>query len=225
VAIGSSRWGGLRIEPYKPDAVDADNDGIVQEGTVWERPKSAKFIVAETREDFRGGLDGADTSQLDGLILVDFEGREVQYTRSWEKENLTLGERLGTLGSKRGTVDGPPPQIEIIAPEPSRVRMSAGDIAELQREYPDFFYADGNLVKEVRYPMSPDVFLAGRPLHEEIADIQSWSDFRDYLKGKRLLPSARTCRSVQAREALDHMVEIADESGMYELTATPKHTR
>ena len=26
-------------------------------------------------------------------------------------------------------------------------------------------------------------------------------------------------------ESLDHMVEIADESGMYELTATPKRTR
>ena len=35
----------------------------------------------------------------------------------------------------------------------------------------------------------------------------------------------RQRRSVQAREALDRMVEIADESGMYELTATPKRTR
>ena len=35
----------------------------------------------------------------------------------------------------------------------------------------------------------------------------------------------RQRRSVRAREALDRMVEIADESGMYELAATPKHTR
>ena len=35
----------------------------------------------------------------------------------------------------------------------------------------------------------------------------------------------RERRSVRARESLDRMVEIADESGMYELTATPKHTR
>ncbi|HEC08729.1 MAG TPA: helix-turn-helix domain-containing protein [Acidimicrobiales bacterium] len=35
----------------------------------------------------------------------------------------------------------------------------------------------------------------------------------------------RQRRSVQAREALDRMVEIADESGMYEFTATPKRTR
>ena len=35
----------------------------------------------------------------------------------------------------------------------------------------------------------------------------------------------RAERSVQARESLDRMVEIADESGMYERTATPRRTR
>jgi len=35
----------------------------------------------------------------------------------------------------------------------------------------------------------------------------------------------RAERSVQVRESLDRMVEIADESGMYEQTAAPKRTR
>lgn len=35
----------------------------------------------------------------------------------------------------------------------------------------------------------------------------------------------RDQRSVQTRSALDRMVEIAHESGMYEQTATPQHTR
>ncbi len=35
----------------------------------------------------------------------------------------------------------------------------------------------------------------------------------------------RAKRSAWARDALDRMVEIADESGMYEQTATPKRTR
>lgn len=35
----------------------------------------------------------------------------------------------------------------------------------------------------------------------------------------------RQRRSSQRRESLDRMVEIADESGMYEGTATPKRTR
>lgn len=35
----------------------------------------------------------------------------------------------------------------------------------------------------------------------------------------------RNHRSTQRREALDRMVEIAEHSGMYELTATPKRTR
>ena len=35
----------------------------------------------------------------------------------------------------------------------------------------------------------------------------------------------RQRRSSQRRESLDRMVEIADESGMYERTSTPKNTR
>ena len=35
----------------------------------------------------------------------------------------------------------------------------------------------------------------------------------------------RAKRSVEVRESLDRMVEIADESGMYEQTAMPKRTR
>ena len=35
----------------------------------------------------------------------------------------------------------------------------------------------------------------------------------------------RAERSVQVRESLDRMVEIADESGMYDKTATPQRTR
>jgi len=35
----------------------------------------------------------------------------------------------------------------------------------------------------------------------------------------------RDRRSIQRRKSLDHMVEIADEGGMYESTATPKPTR
>ena len=40
----TERWGGLRIEPYKPNPKDADLDQIVQEGTIWERPKGT-FIA------------------------------------------------------------------------------------------------------------------------------------------------------------------------------------
>ena len=37
--------------------------------------------------------------------------------------------------------------------------------------------------------------------------------------------SYRQRRSTQRRESLDRMVETADESGMYELSAAPKSTR
>jgi excisionase family DNA binding protein len=37
--------------------------------------------------------------------------------------------------------------------------------------------------------------------------------------------SYRERASAERRAALDHMVEIADEADLYELTATPKRTR
>ena len=37
--------------------------------------------------------------------------------------------------------------------------------------------------------------------------------------------SYRQRRSIQRRESLDRMIEIADESGMYEQAATPQRTR
>ena len=48
MAIGAPRWGGLRPDPYNPDSPDADNDGIVQEGTLFERPAGTLIVSAIT---------------------------------------------------------------------------------------------------------------------------------------------------------------------------------
>ena len=46
--------------PYDPNSRDGDNDGLVQEGTIWERPNGAVF---------RGVIRGA--MSLAGATLVD----------------------------------------------------------------------------------------------------------------------------------------------------------
>jgi len=101
--VASARWGGLRQEPYKGDAVDGDNDGVVQEGTLWERPAGTRF-VSEFGEEASDALDGSNLTQLRGLSLVDDYGRSVDYKPSWSSSALTIGERLGTLASSMGTV-------------------------------------------------------------------------------------------------------------------------
>ena len=58
-----------KVAPYNPDARDADNDALVQEGTIWERPNGTVF---------RGLARGARQLTA-GVALVDGDGRRVDY--------------------------------------------------------------------------------------------------------------------------------------------------
>lgn len=72
------KWRKLRIEPYDPNAIDGDGDGIVQEGTAWERPAGTRM--------FQNGLEvtsGRTESTLTAgqFQIVTVFGAEVPYTR------------------------------------------------------------------------------------------------------------------------------------------------
>ena len=69
----------LKEEPYDPDARDGDGDGIVQEGTAWERPAGTRFVRANGRE-ISAGLMMA--SRPTSAKLVDADGNEV--AREWK---------------------------------------------------------------------------------------------------------------------------------------------
>ena len=72
----ATRWGGLRIEPYDPNAIDADNDGIVQEGTAWERPRGLRLLDTFGAE-IRTGLTSG--TRPGGLRYVRPDGTPVAY--------------------------------------------------------------------------------------------------------------------------------------------------
>jgi len=83
----------LRQEPYNPDARDADGDGIVQEGTPWERPAGTR-IVNRSGNPIRSGLNYDEP--YEGIKYVDADGNEVAYKPTWsDEEEPTLGETLG----------------------------------------------------------------------------------------------------------------------------------
>ena len=182
------RWK-LRPEPYKPNPVDADNDGIVQEQTIWERPAGTRFIT-EAGEAFLGGLDGTDASQLQGLRLVNEKNEPVDYEPSFRKEQISLGETFGTLGSKIGTLQGKPVQPEKVrpsrAPEP-RLPISPRELADLRREYPDLFDDEGNLLDRIRDPRNPERYFLGRPVRNELEAINTPDELETYLKGKTIV--------------------------------------
>lgn len=76
------RWGGLRVEPFDPDARDADGDGIVQEGTAWERPVGLRLVDELGRAIARGQTAN---SPIPGLKYVDGQGNTSEYTPTWTK--------------------------------------------------------------------------------------------------------------------------------------------
>ena len=98
------RWGGLRPEPFNPDAIDADRDGIVQEGTAFERPAGAR-LVDMMGNAFRAGMTSLQPIQ--GMRILDSDGNDIAYTPTWYGQleeitpNLTSLQDLGipTVGS------------------------------------------------------------------------------------------------------------------------------
>lgn len=86
-----------KVEPYDPNPKDADTDGVVQEGTIWERPRGT-FIVDAAGKPF--DPQKTPPKDLAGIRIVDGQGKEVYYRRTWESEWQEGG--LGpTIGGKR----------------------------------------------------------------------------------------------------------------------------
>ena len=63
-----------KIVPYDPDARDADNDGLVQEGTIWERP-AGTFIVDAIGNLIREGAPGRTLEDRGNSRIVDKDGK------------------------------------------------------------------------------------------------------------------------------------------------------
>lgn len=102
----------LRLEPYDPDARDADGDGIIQEGTAWERPAATR-LVTELGEEIARGLTSESRPRL---RVIDSEGKERPYTPSYGSAGLDTAQR------PRAT---PPPKLQSLK---DRGYASVGDL-------------------------------------------------------------------------------------------------
>jgi hypothetical protein len=113
----ATRWT-IRQEPYDPDARDADNDGIVQEQTPWERPAGTNLVDELGRAITRGANAG---QRPRGLRVVDRQGNTVDYTPTYEKPGGGFG-GVGTSLAEAGAPSlrerGLPSLRELAAPRP-----------------------------------------------------------------------------------------------------------
>lgn len=93
--VSTPRWGGLRIEPYDPDARDADGDGIVQEGSAWERPVGTRILDELGREIVKGATS---SKLLTGATYRDRNGKTVEYTPKGVPDGGELTAPTSALG-------------------------------------------------------------------------------------------------------------------------------
>lgn len=93
-----SRIPSPKFEPYDAFARDGDGDGIVQEGTIWERPAGTRFVD-------KLGKEVADQLTLvrpsGNHRIVDSDGQDVSYTPTWQKgKPARLGPTVRTIVSR-----------------------------------------------------------------------------------------------------------------------------
>ena len=129
------RWGGLRPEPYKQNAVDADGDGVVQEGTAFERPAGTSL------------LDGTGSPLSDGLSslerdtswsVVDRNGQRISYTPSYggafeQAKPKTLKDSVGTLAVSLGTIGD---RVGTVETSSRSIKAQFGTITEMPEPLP-----------------------------------------------------------------------------------------
>lgn len=95
IALNTKALNG-HVEPYDPDAIDADGDGIVQEGTPWERPVGTRAFhqllrgSADVEREIRRG----ETANLTGVRIGVGEvgpkyGETIPYVRKADIGTLT----------------------------------------------------------------------------------------------------------------------------------------
>jgi len=113
-----------RVVPFNPSPRDADLDQIVQEGTIWERPKGADIIYLTGRV-----WDQTGRAPLRSDVRIVYNGREYRPGDGFRFDSSSvgaqagvIGDRAGTIGDRVGTIAPPPPR-----PKPT-LRESEGTV-------------------------------------------------------------------------------------------------
>ena len=118
----------LRIEPYDPDARDADGDGIIQEGTAWERPAGTR-LISEVGQEIARGLTSTARPQM---RIIDSNGNPVKYTPRYDSPSAPSPLRsVARPGAKlRSLADMGVPTVGQILASRRQTAPSAPQISE-----------------------------------------------------------------------------------------------
>lgn len=109
----------LRMEPYDPDAVDGDGDGIVQDGTPWERPVGTRALTESGKHFAKGTMLNRRPA---GLRLVDADGNDVQYSPKVSRIPEVGLQRIASATQRRK------PQRQPVIEPPKKVTTPLGQL-------------------------------------------------------------------------------------------------
>lgn len=223
------RWGGLRLEPYDPDARDADGDGIVQEGTAWERPGGTR-LVTSIGDLVRGRT--ATTRPRD-LRVVGNDGKDVAYTPTYGAGDSPAGAATALSEQGAGSLKerGLPSVRDITKPvpqvlqEPADTRTPAERVRERNVEIQKRLTAEGAKFGEFDIDIADPLYNMGTRTRGERAKIYrdamqgSLAEIQEFLRSETLPDEGQNPRLDSLRTILK---QISPELRDYLLSKTPE---
>lgn len=169
----------LRLEPYDPDARDADGDGIVQEGTAWERPAGAK-ILDDLGNEIKRGLTSPYRNT--SWKLVDKDGNDLNYRPTYGNDaDLNPKDAKPTL-EKLGyrTIEqmGIPVVKDLVLPSTKpQQQITEEGLTTPSADIPDF-----RPVQKPKYPRTPPAHAMTGLAEEIFGKAKTWEEFREIMK-------------------------------------------
>lgn len=193
----------LRLEPYRANAVDGDNDGIVQEHTAWERPAGTRLIDAAGTA-IKEGLTAHRRPV--GLQVVDADGNTVDYTPTYEPKMKPVAGVISRAPQKIGRTIG---------------EMSSSEaLTKLSAREPDEY----DQIEAV------DLWLTGttKPLRKYLTDIlegpQTFDEAQDQALGGVKVPSMELLfktRYARYRRSMAALMNLIAEGDIHDADKKP----
>lgn len=118
-----------RMEPYDPNARDGDNDGLVQDGTPWERPAGTR-ILNNLGQELAPGFSAMERPI--GSRIVDENGNEVAYRPKDQEPEVPNRLTPGDLPKPRSLRDSGYPTVDERR-HPERGELDRREAAERER--------------------------------------------------------------------------------------------
>lgn len=104
-------------DEFNPDAIDGDGDGMVQDGTKWERPVEEASVMPDVEPEPEPVVEAAPEAESDGLIS------SPEPVASSEPALAPVADNVIGTGTKKKTAKKPAAKAGDTSPKPEMVAI------------------------------------------------------------------------------------------------------